>query len=731
MTPRCRRALTVCAAAAAALLLSTRAPGQTLADWPLESPPAPLPATDVQFPPYEIRTLDNGMRVVVVLHHEQPVVSVRLLVGAGSVNEPVEKAGLANLLASLLDQGTATRSAQEIAETIDTIGGGLGVGAGSDLTFVNAVVMNDSFELVMEIVSDLVRHPAFAPEEIERQRQQLLSGLQVSMEDPDYLAGVAFDRLVYGFHPYGRPRTGTLDSLPGITRADLRAFLEAHFAPNVSLLAIVGDLTAETAFETAERHFGDWERKTVEPVPIGAPPSPTRRTVVIDRPGSVQTEIRVGHLGVARKSADYLPLDIAIRVLGGEGSNRLHRVLRADRSLTYGAEASMNTLRLIGDFEAQTDTRSEATAEALRLTIEEFWRLQRQRIGPRELAGVQAYMSGSFPLQIETPDAIALQVLNVLFYGLDLAELETYRDRVAAVTADELQRVAREYLAPDRLSIVLVGDASTFIDDLPAAGFTDIERIPLSELDLTTAGLTRAGTNPLATPVRPSGTEREQAMGVVQRALDTKGGVDRLQAISTATARGRTTLFTDTGPLAADTVSYTAYPDRFRVEADLPTGRLVQGYANERAWVQGPDGVEDAAPDVRDDFRASVRRDVIPLLLRAAAGNVEMRPLAGSTDDAGAVVAVEFLTGDVDEPVRVFLDPRTGLVVRQTYMTSGANGREETEELYSDYRLVDGVQVAFRAIVRRDGYSVLERVLTDLTFNSSLEGALFEKPEAP
>ena len=718
------------AALVTALLCPIGALGQTLADWPVESPPAPLPAVDVAFPPYDIRTLDNGMQVVVVLHHEQPVVSVRLLVGAGSVHEPQTRAGLANLLASLLDQGTTTLTAQEIAETIDTIGGGLGVGAGSDLTYVNAVVMKDSFELVMNLVSDVVRNPSFAPEEIERQRQQVLSSLQVSMQDPDYIAGVVFDRLVYGFHPYGRAQSGTLESLPSITQADLRAFHDTYFVPNGSILAIVGDLTADEAFEAAGRIFGDWPRKAT-PVPeFSEPPPPTRRVVVIDRPGAVQTEIRVGHLGVPRRHDEYLTLDILTRVLGGEGSNRLHRVLRADRSLTYGAEASMHTLQLIGDFEAQTNTRSEATAEALRLTIEEFWRLQRQRVGPRELAGVQAFMSGSFPLQIETPDAIALRVLNVLFYGIDLEELTTYRERVGAVTADDLHRVAREYLMPDRLSIVLVGDAETFIDDLPGAGFTDIERIPLSELDLTSVGLMRGGGTTRAVRVRPTGSEHEQAMRVVRRALDAKGGPERLRAIGTATAKGRTTMFTEAGPMTADTVSYTAYPDRFRVEAELPTGTLVQGYADERAWMQGPNGVEDAPVEVRDDFRASVRRDMIPLLLRAAGGGVEMRPLDSPVSAAGEPLAVEFLTNDVDEPVRLFLDPKTGLVVRQTYMTYGEDGLEETEELYSDYRLVDGVQVAFRAIVRRGGFSVLERELTELTFNTSLDGALFEKPSA-
>ena len=689
--------------------------------WPVESPPAPLAAREVQFPPYEIRTLANGLRVVAVLHHEQPVVSLRLLVGAGSASDPPGTPGVANLLASVLDQGTTTRTAQEIAETIDTIGGGLAMGAGPDLTFANAVVMKDSFGLVMDLLADVVRHPALDPTEIERQRQQIASGLRVNYEDLDFVAGVVFNRLVYGFHPYGKPQFGSMESLGQISRDDLRAFHETYFAPNVSILAIVGDLTAEEAFDAAERVFGDWERQEIPATSMTEPPPPTRRIIVIDRPGAVQTEIRAGHLGVPRKHADYMALDLAVKILGGEGSNRLHRVLRAERSLTYGAEARMHTLKDTGDIEADTDTRSAATAEAVRLVIEEFWRLQRQRVHPRELSEAQAYLSGSFPLQIETPDAIAVRVLNVLFYDLDLEELQTYRERVTAVTVDDIQRVAREYLKPDRLSIVMVGDAATFIDDLPGVGLTNVERVALEELDLSAFELHRGSTPRPSPGSEPTRSEHEQAMAVITRAIEAKGGLDALRGVSSVTAEGQTTLFTPAGPMTANAVSYLGYPDRFRVEVNLPDGQIVQAYDAGRAWLRNPDGVQDAPPLMRDDFRASVQRDLIPLLLRANSGGFQMQLLRETVNGAVEVSADDF------GPVRVYLDSN-GLVARQTYRAWGPDGVQDTEELFSDYRTVDGVQVAFRIIVRRGGVSVMERQITEVTFNVQLAEDLFTKP---
>jgi len=486
------RVATVAAVAAAAIVLARPATAQ-VKDWPAEAPPRPLPSRDARFPPYELRTLANGLQVVVVMHHEQPVVSLRLLVRAGSAADPDGKPGVAWMTAALLDQGTLTRTAAQVADTIDSIGGELSAGAGSDLSFVNVVVMKDSFEVGLGLLSEVARSPAFDAQELERQRQQALSSLTVNAQDPDYVASMVLDRLVYGFHPYGLPGTGTTESLPGITPADLHAFHDHYFAPNNAILAVVGDVTAVDAFAAAERVFGPWPRRTVSAVPRAEPPPPARRLVIVDKPDAVQTEVRVGQVTIPRKHPDYTAMDLAIKILGGEGSNRLHRVLRSERGLTYGAEAELQALEQAGDFAANTDTRTETTVEVLRLVVDEITKLQRERVNERELADAQAYLTGSFPLTIETPGAIAAQVVNAIFYGLPLSELENYRERVSAITPDDIQRVAREYLRPDRLSVVLVGNAKVFTGQLKGLGFDTYEIVPIRDLDITAANLRRGG----------------------------------------------------------------------------------------------------------------------------------------------------------------------------------------------------------------------------------------------
>jgi len=489
-----RRLAHLIAASAAAVLIAAGAvapaSGQA-AQWPREVPPRPLPSHAVKFPSFEIKTLANGLQVLAVSQNEQPAVSYRLLIKAGASQDSPDKPGVAAFVSALLDQGTTTRSAEDIANAIESAGGVMGVGAANEVTFINGAVVKDQVALALDLAADVARRPAFAPDEIGRQMQQAIQGLRVSAEDPEFIANALIDRLVFGFHPYGRPGPNSVQAIQRITRDDLVAFHRTWFVPNNALLAIVGDLTHAEAFAAAEQAFGSWPRADVPTLTFDEPPPPARRLVVVDRPGSVQTEIRVGQIGVSRTYPDYVAVDIAMRILGGEGANRLFGVLRSDRGLTYGASADFRAFKYAGSFIAETDTRSEATAQALRLTVDEFFKLQKELVDARELRGVQDYMSGHFPLTIETPSAIAMQVLNHMFFGLSLDHLETYREEVDRVTVADIQRVATELLFPDRLSIVMVGDASTFIDDLRTMGFSQIERIPIADLDLSAPNLRR------------------------------------------------------------------------------------------------------------------------------------------------------------------------------------------------------------------------------------------------
>ncbi len=726
----------------AAIVIAPHEANAQARNWPSESPPRPLSARPFNFPPYEVRTLPNGMQVVVVVHSGEPVVSMRLLVRAGCAQDPRGKAGLSNLVASLLDQGTTTRSAQQIAGSIDSVGGELRTGAGTDLSFGAVTVMKDSLELGLDLLSDVMRNPAFAGEELDRQRQQVRSALRVSNEDPGYVATTVFERLAYGFHPYGMPGNGTLDTIDQITRDDLVAFHQRYFAPNNSLFAIVGDVTVEEAFSAATRVFGPWARKEVPAMAAAATPEPARRLVVIDKPDAVQTEIRMGHIGIPRKHRDYLPLDLAVRILGGEGSNRLHQVLRIDRGLAYGADAQLDAFKSTGDVSASTETRSEATGEVVRLMVDEFFRIQRETVRERELENAKDYITGNYPLTLQTPDAIASAVLTQLFYELPLEELQTYRRRVGNVSVEDIQWVARAYLRPDRLSMVLVGNAAAFVDQLRRVGFKTFEVVPLGDLDLSEADFRRRRPAPLPIPRGQAQLPTVQvakppvrsgdwpaAKTVVMRAVEATGGLARLQAVKTLAATATTVLYSPDGQLRADTRTYIEYPDRFRVEAALPVGTMIQTYADGLAWIKDPNGVHDAPDGMRDQIRMSVRRDLIALLVAAATDTVTGRVLPAEKGEGGRPLDVVELQGPGIGTLRLYFDTETGRVARQSYDVRGPAGTEAFTEEYSAYQKVEDIWLPVKSVVLREGTPVVERTVGLFSLNPALPPDLFRKPQ--
>jgi zinc protease len=597
------------------------------------------------------------------------------------------------------------------------------------------------------MLSDMVRHPSFADAEIARQRQQLLSSLQVSFDDPDFIANAVFDRLVYGFHPYGLPQSGTPETLASITRADLMAFHQKYFVPNNAILAIVGDVTADEAFASVRRVFGDWERRDVPVIPAVEPPTSTRRVVVVNKPDAVQTEVRVGNIGIPRNHPDYMAVNLAIRILGGEGSNRLHQVLRTARGLTYGAQADFDTYKESGDFQAETNTRTAATGEVLRLIVDEFWRLQRDRVSERELSDAKAYLTGSFPLTIETPNAIAMQILNVVFFGLPIDQLQTFRDRVNAVTVDDVQRVARLYLKPDKLSVVLVGNAPAFTSQLKGVGFPTFETVDLESLDLTAVDFRGSGARPGAARapqnagrpfqgLQPSNRQYSQqsavgsdesanAKAILDRAVEAMGGLEKLRTVRTVTARQIVTTPGPGGPVDAEATSYIAYPNQFRVETKIPEGLLISAFDGSTAWTRDPQATREAPEPMAAEARSNLQRDVIRLLIGAEDGSLRVRALQDAHNEQGRNMRTLELSSNTMSPIVLSIDAETMRVTKEAFAV-GPGGQALVEESFSDYRAVDGVQMPFMA-ERHVGPITVKRRVLDVQLNRPLDPSLFKR----
>jgi len=449
---------------------------------PRDEPPTPQPLGRLDFPAYEKRVLPNGLTVYALEYHEQPVVAVRLLIGAGGENDPASLPGVAAFTADLLNQGTRTRTATQIADTIERVGGTLQAAADMERTSLSAAVLTDNTGLALELMNDMLMNPAFAQDELARSQQQSLSGLAAQLEDPDFIADAVFNREIYGKHPYGHLSSGTSESIPKIKREDLVKFHATYYAPNISALAIVGDLKAADAFKLAEQWFGQWQKKDVpRRTDSELPKVEGRHIVVIDKPDAVQTEIRVGEASIPRKDSDYFNLLMASYILGGSAGGRLNRTLRVERGLTYGAYATIVPRRGPGSFFATTDTRTEKTAEALKLVFDETEKLRTSDVPPQELQDAKSFIIGSFPLSIEIPSDLATRLVTVFLYDLGDDYLKTYRDRLAEISEKDVQRAATTKVSPN-VTAVLVGNASAFKQGLEAMG--TLEVIPIDKLNL-------------------------------------------------------------------------------------------------------------------------------------------------------------------------------------------------------------------------------------------------------
>ena len=465
-------------------------PGVNLAaGQPSAAPPKPF-----HFPEAATKTLPNGLRVFVVTDHSEPAVAARLMIlSAGAVKDPGDTPGIAKMTAALLTQGTATRSAQDIAQAIDFIGGSLDASADKDFSGVSLTVVKKDLATGLDLMSDVVLHPAFQAEELERQRQQLLSNLTVQYSDPDYLASAVFARTLYGGSPYGWPEEGTPAGVKRFDRDSFAKFHDANYAPNTSLLAFAGDITPEEAFAAAEKYFGAWPKHDIS---ASAPPAPQAASGIhiwlVDKPDAVQTQIRVGKLGIARNDPNYIPVVVMNRVFGGGYNSRLNTEVRVKKGLTYGAYSSFSPHRSTGAFAVSTFTRTAATVEATRLAVDLIAQMSKGDITSKELDFSRDYLSGVYPIQSETAEQVANRVLNVAAYDLPADYNSTYPDKVRAVSLGQANDMARRYLQPNDLDIVLAGNVSAFRDALKKA-FPDAQyqELPFDQIDLLAGDLRR------------------------------------------------------------------------------------------------------------------------------------------------------------------------------------------------------------------------------------------------
>jgi zinc protease len=707
---------------AAAVMLVPAASGFAQAQTPAkkQQPPAVAPERPFKFPAHTTTKLDNGLTVFVVADHRQPVVSATLmLTGAGAAARSGKQAGLAAMTAALVRQGTSTRSAQQIAEAIDRVGGSLSASASQDSTQASVTVLTSSLDTGFDLLADVVQRPAFAPDEIERWRRQTLSNLQVAYRDPEYLRDATADRVGYGDHPYGFPTDGFPETVRSLGRDDVVQFHKERYTPVGSFLAIAGDIAPDAAAGLARKYFGAWKGAAAQPASTPAQQQ-QRRIVVVDQPDAVQTQFGTIGVGVPRNHPDFIALNVANQILGGGFNSRLNLRLRAKEGLTYGARSALETNKAAGLWNMTSFTRTEETANALKVTLDVLNEFRKNPVTPAELAEATSYIAGVFGLQIETADAVAGRVLSAALYGLPADYWQTYRDRVRKITAAEVSAAVQKHLNPDQLSIVAVGNASGFAKMLEGLGRVAI--VPAAKLDLTQPDFQAKQ----ETAAGPDAAAR--GLALIKAAAEAHGGAAKLAEIKDATTTSKITVVTPQGEIEGTAKGVILHPDKSRGVLTLPFGELVQNFDGSKGTIVPPggDAIEIPAEMTVELRRAVLLNANVGVFRDALNGSAQVAALEPKQVEGVALDRVSWKKGEID--MVLGLDPKTHYVVNVTYHGMSQQGPADFETRVSDFKPAgNGVVVPMRIITFQNGQKAVEAVISEWRFNTGVTPDTFKK----
>lgn len=430
----------------------------------------------VKLPKAKEAKLPNGLSVILLENPKVPTFTAQMVILSGGLADKSDFRGLASFTATLIREGTTKRSSKDIAEQIDSIGATLASGSGLSNTTstVTASGLVENLDQTFEIMEDVIRNPTFPAAEVEKYKTRALAQLQVQRSSPQFLAQEQFSRAIYGDHP-GALVAPPAESIKKLTSKDLADFHSAYYRPNNAILAIVGDVTLKELMPKIEKAFGDWQKADVPATTIPAAPAQAgSRILLIDRPGSVQTVLQLGTLGIERTSPDYFSLLLADKILGGGPAARLFLNLREDKGYTYGAYSNFGGTKFRGTWVSSSEVRTDVTEGAMKEFMFELKRLRDETVSAEELESAKRSIIGSFALSLEQPQSLLQNVVTQKLYDLPADYWDKYPQKVAAVTPSDIKSIAQRYIDLDHLQVVAVGDASKARDVLTKYGKVEV-----------------------------------------------------------------------------------------------------------------------------------------------------------------------------------------------------------------------------------------------------------------
>jgi zinc protease len=434
------------------------------------------PARPLQLATPLSETLPNGLTLILSERRGLPIVAANLVLKTGSDANPLDKPGLANFVAAMVDEGTATRSSLQIADEIAQLGASLNTGSTMDASTVSSRSLTKNFGKTLDVMADVVLHPSFPAEEIERQRASRLAGLVQQRDNPSQVAAQVMASALYGpKHPYGYAEVGTEAAVKAVMRGDMEAFWKQNFVPNNAALVVAGDISMPELKALAEKAFGGWQRGTPAQPSLSAPMTTKARVVIVDKPGSPQTQVRVASIGAARSSPDFRPMQVMNLALGGLFSSRINMNLREAHGYTYGASSGFAFRRAPGPFQVASGIRTDVTAPAIDEIFKELRGMVDKPVGADELSKAKDALANSLPGAFESSANAVGNFSNVFIYNLGLDYYTKYAAQVNAVTTDQTLAMAKKYLVPDNMVVIAVGDRAKIEPELKKLNLGSIE----------------------------------------------------------------------------------------------------------------------------------------------------------------------------------------------------------------------------------------------------------------
>jgi zinc protease len=463
----------------------------------------------------------------------------------------------------MLNEGTQTRTSRQIADEVALIGATLSAGANSDYTTVAASALKTYADQIFELMADISLRPSFPEDELELTKQNTLQNLIAQRGQASFLASERVSKVIYGEHPY-HVVAPTPDSVNATTREEVAAFHRASFIPNDAILVIGGDFAHDEIMRRAEELFGAWQRGAVREFEFPAPPRrESRATYLVDRPGSAQSNIIIANLGLTRTDPDYFSALLMHTILGANASSRLFMNLREEKGYTYGAYSNLDARRAAGSFRATAEVRTPVTGDSLKEFFNEFGRIRDDLVTEKELRDAKNYLTGIFPIRLETLDGLIDQLVQIRMFKLPSNYLQTYRERVQAVTREDVQRAAQKYVTPDRAAIVIVGDAAALMDQI--APYADAVELYDNNGQRKEQGGSVSN--------RSNGTKAGEASTTVTNQTGGATSIDAPTSASGATQTGGTGAAATTGAIAATGAAGEGLFGTWMLEVKTPFGQ--------------------------------------------------------------------------------------------------------------------------------------------------------------